>query len=232
MDLVSVIIPTYNRMSSLQNTIRSVQEQTHKHIEIIVINDCSTDENYYQIDWSGVKVIHLIKSSRLICGYPCLGYVLNKGIEQAKGNYIAFCDDDVIWFPKKIQQQLDAMKKHDVKMSCTNGYMGKGVYNPLREYKDTIGNWRNFEMIKKPKVSNYRFLKEDSPLIVTKELLNHYNCCSTSSIIIAKEIIVLTGEFKHLKQSEDYDYWLRALENTSCLYIPDIGFYIDMRQGN
>ena len=232
MGLVSVIIPTYNRFRYLQNTLRSIQKQTYKNLEIIVINDCSTDENYYQYDWTGIKIIHLIKNSRLICGYPCPGYVRNKGLELAKGDYIAFCDDDDIWFPKKIQQQLDAIERHNVKMSCSDGYIGEGVYDPTRVYKVTIRNFYLSKMIRKIKEKGIHSLKEDFPLIITKDFLNFHNCCSTSSIIIAKEIIDLTGEFKHLKQSEDYDYWLRALEHTCCIFIPDICFYIDIKHGD
>ena len=48
MDLVSVIIPTYNRFEFLHNTIKSIIEQTYKNIEIIVVNDCSSKKEYYE----------------------------------------------------------------------------------------------------------------------------------------------------------------------------------------
>ena len=51
MDKVSVIIPTYNRFKYLLNAIKSVKQQTYSNIEIIVVNDCSTQEDYYTFDF-------------------------------------------------------------------------------------------------------------------------------------------------------------------------------------
>ena len=104
MDKVSVIIPTYNRFKYLLNTIESVKKQTFTNLEIIVINDKSTQKEYYEYDWdaNNIIIIHLQENTKKMFGYACAGYVRNKGIERSTGNYIAFCDDDDIWFPKKI----------------------------------------------------------------------------------------------------------------------------------
>ena len=61
MEKVSVIIPTYNRFSYLMNTIESIKMQTYTNIEIIVINDCSTQKEYYDYDYdtNNIKIIHL-----------------------------------------------------------------------------------------------------------------------------------------------------------------------------
>ena len=70
-DKVSVIIPTYNRFNYLMNTIRSIKLQTYKNIEIIVVNDCSTQEEYYEYDWNDIKIIHLNTNSKEIFGFNC-----------------------------------------------------------------------------------------------------------------------------------------------------------------
>jgi glycosyltransferase involved in cell wall biosynthesis len=60
MDKVSVIIPTYNRFEYLLNTLKSVKEQTHSNIEIIVVNDGSSQNEYYEYDWqeNNIKIVH------------------------------------------------------------------------------------------------------------------------------------------------------------------------------
>ena len=114
-DKVSVIIPTYNRFQYLLNTIKSVKGQTYSNIEIIVVNDRSTQNEYYDYDWekNNITIIHLAKNSKEVFGYACAGgYQRNFGIKISTGKYIAFCDDDDIWFPNKIELQIKAMKKN------------------------------------------------------------------------------------------------------------------------
>ena len=103
MDKVSVVIPTYNRFKYLLNTIKSVKEQTYSNIEIIIVNDNSTQNEYYDYDWktNDIKIIHLEENSKKKFGFACAGFVRNQGIEISTGKYIAFCDDDDIWFPQK-----------------------------------------------------------------------------------------------------------------------------------
>ena len=138
MDKVSVIIPSYNRFNYLLNAIKSIKEQTYTNIEIIVINDCSTQKEYYEYKWNehGIIIIHLEKNSKEIFGFACPGgYQRNFGIDIASGNFIAFCDDDDIWFPSKIELQINAMKRTGCKMSSTDGLFGYGVYDSNKSYK-------------------------------------------------------------------------------------------------
>lgn len=137
MDKVSVIIPSYNRFKYLLNTLKSVKEQTYSNIEIIVINDRSSQKEYYEYNWesNNIKIVHLKKNSKEIFGYACAGFVRNKGIEIGSGKYIAFCDDDDIWFPNKIELQLKAMLLTGCKMSSTDGLIGNGIFNSGETYK-------------------------------------------------------------------------------------------------
>ena len=137
MDLVSVIIPSFNRFKFLLNTIESIKKQTYHNIEIIVVNDCSNEKEYYQYNWkqNGVNIFHMEQNSKTLLGFACAAHVRNKGIENSSGKYIAFCDDDDIWFPSKIELQLNAMKKTDCKMSSTDGLIGEGEYDNNKSYK-------------------------------------------------------------------------------------------------
>ena len=99
--LVSVLIPSYNRFKYLQNAIQSVQQQNYPNIEIIIINDCSTQDEYYTHKFeNNVVKLDLKENQKDILGYVSPGHVRNFGLELANGKYVAFLDDDDIWLPK------------------------------------------------------------------------------------------------------------------------------------
>jgi glycosyltransferase involved in cell wall biosynthesis len=244
MDLVSVIIPTYNRFNLLLNTIQSVKSQTYKNIEIIVINDCSTEKEYYEYDWADnrINIIHLEENTKSKFGYACVGYVINVGIEISTGEYLAFCDDDDIWFPSKIELQINAMKKTGCKMSSTDGLIGNGVFDSNKLYKKYNAEhyFNALKNIYKNKGSN--LLDHGFPEIWTRDFINIHNCIIASSVIIHKDIISKIGKQLEIKMGGaringniihiDYEYWLRALEHTNSVYIPEICVYYDNGHGN
>ena len=120
--LVSVIIPTYNCAPHIASTLSSVTGQTHPNLEIIVVDDCSTDATvevvtqYASID-SRVKLILSPSNS----GGPATPR--NIGLDAAKGNFIAFLDADDLWAPKKIEMQLDTMHRYKLDFVCSKIYV-------------------------------------------------------------------------------------------------------------
>lgn len=114
---VSVIMPSYNSEQFLPATIDSVINQTFKAWELIIIDDCSPDnsnkiiEDYMQRS-EKIKLISLESN----CG-PAIAR--NRGIQEAKGRYIAFLDSDDLWHPDKLLKQLSFMKEQDVSLSFT-----------------------------------------------------------------------------------------------------------------
>ena len=231
---VSVIIPTYNRFNYLLNTIKSVKEQTYKNLEIIVVNDRSTQEEYYNYDWSGngIIIIHLDKNSKDTFGFACPGgYQRNFGIKKSTGKYIAFCDDDDIWFTKKLELQINAMEKSGCKMSSTDGLIGNGIYDKNKKYKKYNAEhyYNTLQNIYRRRNSN--LLENGFPEIWTLDFLKIHNCMICSSVIIDKEIINKVGDFIIARRSEDYEYWLRALQYTNSVYVTDMCFYYDNGHG-
>jgi len=227
MEKVSVIIPTYNRFTYLLHAIESVKNQTYKNIEIIVVNDCSTQKEYYEypFDKENIQIIHLEKNSKNIYGFSFPGR--NFGIKKATGKYIAFCDDDDIWFPRKLELQIEAMKQTGCKMSCTDGLIGKGYYNKNVSYKKYNAEhyYKTLQDIYRSRGSS--LLNNGFPDIWNSEFIAIHNCIICSSVIMEKEIIDKTGEFIPRSHGEDYEYWKRALQHTDCVYIRDICFYYD-----
>ena len=232
--LVSVIIPTYNRFTALNNAVKSVLEQTHTNIEVIVVDDCSPDERYLSLKFSSdkVKILRLEKNSRSIFKYPCAGYVRNQGINIAKGEYIAFLDDDDIWFPTKIHDQLQAMEKNNCFMSCTDVIRDFGFYNPDKKYTQYLINCGNYKTIL------HKFIELNGgkfPHIINKNIIDHANIIVCSSVILHKEII---RRVKNMNKSynpftnsfngrEDRILWGNCLKTTNCIFVQKPLVYYD-----
>lgn len=233
MDKVSVIVPTYNRFHYLLNTIKSIKEQTYKNIEIIVVNDCSTQKEYYEHEWKDIKIIHLDVNSKCLFGFACPGgYQRNFGIKQSTGKYLAFCDDDDIWFPTKIEKQLLEMKKTNCKLSCTEAYIGNGTYRSTDNYPCYLSqyskNWISHMYETKSNIN----IDNGLPNIWDLSFLQINNCIICSSVVIENTIIDNTGEFIIANTSEDYDYWLRALQHTNCVFLNEPLVYYDAGHGD
>ncbi|MGL1862835.1 MAG: glycosyltransferase family 2 protein [Pseudodesulfovibrio sp.] len=105
--LVSVVIPTYNRAELLMDTISSVLEQTHQHLEVLVIDDGSTDDTKEQVAALANPRIRYIKTENT--GLPASAR--NTGIAMAKGEFIAFLDSDDLWLPEKLEKQIARLHK-------------------------------------------------------------------------------------------------------------------------
>lgn len=108
--LVSIITPTFNSDKFVQATILSVQNQTYKNWELILIDDCSTDSTFEILKRlsamdSRLKLFRLSTNSGT-------GVARDFALSKCSGNYIAFLDADDIWKPKKLEIQLAWMQEH------------------------------------------------------------------------------------------------------------------------
>lgn len=236
MDKVSVIIPTYNRFKYLLNTIESIKNQTYSNIEIIVVNDRSTEKEYYEYDWKAndVIMIHLEQNTKEIFGYACAGFVRNQGIQSSTGAWVAFCDDDDNWLPNKLDLQIKRMEETGCKMSCTESYWGYGLYDPNTKYEKIlqeglmVGNIRNYKKTKYNKIFN----SNKYPDIFTHDILKVNNLVICSSVIIAKSILDTIGNMKTVKNGqEDYDCWLRSSKHTGIAFVHEPCVYYDRGHG-
>jgi len=224
---VSVIIPSYNRFAYLMNTIQSVRSQTYTNLEIIVVNDRSTEPEYYTHDWQDIRIIHLDQNSKELFGHACPGgFQRNYGMEVATGKYIAFCDDDDMWFPQKLELQILAMEETGCSMSSTDGLIGQGMYNSSDTYRKY-----NAEHYYSELQQIYRGVKL-FPRIWKRAFLEIHNSIICSSVVLTAELAKRTGRFAILKRADDYEYWLRALQHTDLVYVDDVCFYYDNGHGN
>tara|TARA_Y100000389_G_C17377278_1_gene472356 strand:- start:130 stop:888 length:759 start_codon:yes stop_codon:yes gene_type:complete len=241
--LVTVIIPTYNRFRYLLNALRSVKSQSHSNIEIIVVNDCSTEEEYYTYDYKkefgdNIYIIHLPRNGRDIYGFVAPGSLTrNIGLMLAKGEYISFLDDDDLYLPTKIEKQLKIMKEHNSKFCCTEGFIGKAPYVPDKEYSiyhykgHYWGALRNIFSKRASKDILEKMFENEINVWTEKDLLIH-NCIITSSVMMHKSIIQNSGHFPVRRSGEDYAYWKKAIKETNVMYIREPLVWYDNGHGD
>ncbi len=124
--LVSVILPTYNRANTISRAVDSVLNQTYSNLELIVIDDGSTDNTgdiIAAIDDERVKCIRKSKSEGA-------GAARNTGIKHSQGKLVAFQDSDDEWLPDKLSIQVEALQAANPKVAM--------VYSPMiRVYEET-----------------------------------------------------------------------------------------------
>ena len=191
--MVSAIITTHNRINLLPRAIDSILAQTFKDIECIVVDDASTDgtEDY-------CKSLDTIRYIRISQNESNGGnYARNLGIKAAKGEYIAFLDDDDVWYPTKIEKQIDAIKARQ----CGFVYCGKDWEMVNREANETI--------TEKCQSSS---LQEG---FFAKRIL--WQFASTSScFLISKDLLYKVGLFdESLRFWQDYELTIRLAQVTS-----------------
>lgn len=195
MPKISIIIPAYNAESTIKCTIESIQKQTFTDVEVIIINDGSTDRT--------VKIIREIKDSRikLFCyengGLPV---ARNRGVQNAAGEYIAFLDADDLWTKDKLEKQLAALEANPK----------AGVAYSQTCYIDRQGN---FLYNCNPVSFEGDVLKE---LLLTNFLHNG------SNPLIRQQAVKAVGEFdSSLKSSEDWDYYLKLAARYPFVVVPE-----------
>ncbi len=116
--LVSVVIPVYNATKYLARTLDSALKQTHKNLEIILIDDCSKDDSlkimheYEQKD-PRIKVLESEKNQGVAA-------VRNRGIREASGEYIALLDSDDVWVEDKIERQIKLLKENGAQIAYSS----------------------------------------------------------------------------------------------------------------
>lgn len=182
--LVSIITPCYNSESFIVETIKSVISQTYTEWEMLIVDDCSTDNSAeiikeYSAKDSRIKYLRTDRPS----GSPVLPR--NKAIEAAKGEFIAFLDSDDIWLPNKIKEQIDLFKSKDVAV----------VYS-------------NYEKISEKGIKNHRYVIAPTEIDYKNLLKSNVIGNLTGVYDVSKVGKVYCQNIKH----EDYVLWLSILK--------------------
>ena len=190
---ISVIIPTYNRKSFLINAIDSVFNQTYKNLELIIIDDGSSDKTieYIKKKYSKIKICK--QSNKGVSS------ARNKGIKLSSNNWIAFLDSDDRWHPKKLENQINYLVKNSKYKIC---------------HTDEIWIRRGVRVNQHKKHKKYGGFIFDKCIDLCR--------ISPSSVIIHKDVFNKVGLFNEkLPVCEDYDLWLRITAKFPVLYLDE-----------
>ncbi len=179
-DLVSVIVPYFQKKRYFEKSINSILNQTYKNLEIIIVYDDldKSDLNYIKSFKNKKKNIRIIVNKKNLG----VGKSRNIGIKKSKGKYIAFLDSDDYWKSNKIECQIMFMKKNNLFFSHSNYFL-------VNENDKIIG------LMKVKKNLKY------SDLIKSCDI-------GTSTVMIKKKIFK-NCFFSDFKTKEDYFLWLK-----------------------
>jgi glycosyltransferase involved in cell wall biosynthesis len=205
---VSVVIPTFNRARQVQAALKSVLTQTYPEFEVIVIDDGSTDgtrETLQQIvspQGSNGKQVRY-------CFQPNQGQsaARNNGIDEARGEWVAFLDSDDVWLPDKLEWQLRAIEQFgdkccacvtDARLVDDLGADTTAFHVSGKQYRQTLG------------------IEAEA----TKNLAKSFDHFWTSTLMARTDLIRQVGQFDpHLEFAEDHDLLFRLSLATSYCYV-------------
>ena len=206
---VSVIIVTYNRLDYLQLTIDSILKQTYQNTEIVIVGDGNQDDvEDYVLKLQDNRILYSYVQH---CGYPAKGR--NHGISISNGSYIAFCDDDDLWAPSKLEKQIAILEADThIDLCFTN--------RVIIDSDGCEGNKNSLLWIPKNQSVNN--------LLMT-------NYISYSSVVIRRKILLKAGLFIDdikFRAVEDYHLWLRIAFHGKVWFLNESLIYYRVHSSN
>lgn len=189
-DLVSIVMPSYNTEKYIAESIKSVLVQTYKNWELLIIDDCSTDNTDEVVASFHDERIRYFKNE--INSGAAISR--NRALREAKGKWIAFLDSDDLWFPQKLELQIHFMEKYGYKFTFT-------------DYRIVFSNKKN---------SPYIYT---GPNEVTRRMMWRYCYISTLTVMYDREYIGLV-QIVDIKKNNDYAMWLKIIEKADCYRYP------------
>ena len=180
-------MPSYNTGDYICESIESVLNQTYKNWELIIVDDCSTDDTEEKINpYLKYERIHFYKNSK----NQGAATSRNLAIQKSKGEWIAFLDSDDIWNAEKLEKQLKFMKENDYSFSYTK-------YETMLEDGKKTG-----QIVSGPKMINKRRM---------------YNFCYPGCLtVMYNQNRIGEIQIANLPKNNDYAIWLKAIRKADC----------------
>jgi len=195
MSVVSILMPMRNAEDYVEETIQSLLDQTFADFELIVVDDCSTDDSLSLVKSFSDKRIKILQGKA-----EGISAALNVALEQAQGKYVCRCDADDLYPPERLMQQVNWLESH------VNDIAVAGKFSSMDEKSRLIAEFNTGSKI------------ED----ITQELLKGITRTHLGAFLIKlSEIKELKGFREYFVTAEDIDMQLRLAEQGSISYLPE-----------
>ncbi len=192
-DLVSIITPSYNTAKYIGDMIRSVQAQSHTHWELIIVDDCSTDNTDAVVaEFLTDKRIRYLKNAQNSGAAISRNYALR----EARGKWVAFLDSDDVWLPEKLEKQLAFMKQGGYHFSYT-------AYMEINETSEPSGT-----VVIGPKK-------------VSKCGMYCYCWPGCLTVMYDAEYVGLV-QIADIRKNNDYAMWLKICKKADCYLLKEV----------
>ena len=208
MPAVSVVIPTYNHGETVERAIDSALAQTIRDIEVIVVDDASTDDTQAVLDRIGDPRLTCLRHETNRGGSAAR----NTGIDHATGEYIALLDADDEWVPTKLEGQREALESRDQEWVGVYCDFRQTRSNPLVEWVDNV--------VRRP-----TGLEGDDELI-DGILLRRFAHGGSSTLFLDREAVEAIGGFDpSFQRHQDLEFLLRLLQHGKLAFVDEVLVY-------
>lgn len=198
----SVVIPTFNRADFLREAVQSVLDQTFGDYEVIVIDDGSTDHTSKVLDGFSDERIVIVDNDR---GSGGAG-TRNTGIFRAKGQWVAFLDDDDIWFAEKLQKQYETLQAASPDIGM--------IYTGHLRFRQTVKE-------------TYLEFKPTLHGDIFADLLYKNSMAGFYSVVIRRDILLsLGGLDERFPAQQDHDLYVRVARDYKVACLPEPLVYV------
>ena len=191
-ELISVIIPLYNSEHLIKETLASVLSQTYQNIEVLVVDDCSTDSSYAIVEELAKKDNRIKLFKNEVNSGAAVSR--NVGLKNSTGRYIAYVDADDLWKEDKLEKQIKFLKENKIGFSCCG-------YNVINEN----GVDQNKEIFMPNKVTYKKFLR--NTILQTVGIIVDTN-------IVDKSLLVMPL----VRRGQDAATWAQILKKGHICY--------------
>lgn len=208
MTKISVVIPSYNHRHFIEKAVDSVLSQSERDLELIIIDDGSTDDSLSylrQISDSRVKLVEQKNSGA--------HNAINRGLELAQGEYLAILNSDDIFHPDRLKLCIQALERDNADLVATWIEVIDSDGKPLG-VKEA---WRNMLPWAVPEVEKSFSAIDDFAL----NLIVSNFVSTTSNILFTRKLYKEIGGMRNLRFAHDWDFMFRATEVSKCIVLPE-----------